>query len=159
MVTASLAPADDARLVRRALLALFPGSELPGPEPDAPFPLSTQEGVLFAEGVQLDHLQDRLQEQRICDTALDAMAMGLDSERQNICFSLSRQAALADKVAFVLRGERVLGGTMDVSITGPDLADWIEEFTWHAGRNQVPRHVADEVAMRTDGSTREWFDD
>ena len=115
--------------------------------------------MLCAQEVDLDHLQERLQEQRICDTALDAMAFALDADGQSTCFSISRQAALAGKVAFVLPGERVLGGTFEVSIAGEGLAEWIEQFTWHPGRGSVPRNVADEVAMRSDGSVREWFDD
>ena len=163
MVTASvetgLAPTDDTELVRRALLELFPGSDLPDAEPGEVFPTPAATGMLRARDVDLTRLQKRLREQRICDTALDAMAFALDADRQSTCFSLSRQAALAGKVAFVLPGERVLGGTFEVSITGEGLAKWIEEFTWHAGREAVPRYVADEVSMRSDGSSRDWFDD
>ena len=163
MVTASveagLAPTDDAVLVRNALLELFPSSELPDVEPRPVFPISETTGVLYARNVELTRLQERLQEQRICDTALDTMAFALDEDGQSTCFSISRQAALAGKVAFVLPGERVLGGTFEVSISGEGLAEWIEEFTWHPGRGSVPRNVADEVAMRSDGSSRDWFDD
>ena len=158
-VETGIGPADDADLVLAALLRLFPDSELPVTESGATFPTSSGEGVLCAQEVDLDHLQERLQEQRICDTALDAMALALDADGQSTCFSISRQAALAGKVAFVLPGERVLGGTFEVSIAGEGLAEWIEQFTWHPGRGSVPRNVADEVAMRSDGSVREWFDD
>ena len=158
-VETGIGPADDADLVLAALLRLFPDSELPVTESEATFPTSAGEGVLCAQEVDLDHLQERLQEQRICDTALDAMAFALDADGQSTCFSISRQAALAGKVAFVLPGERVLGGTFEVSIAGEGLAEWIEQFTWHPGRGSVPRNVADEVAMRSDGSVREWFDD
>ena len=50
MVTASvetgLAPTDDTALVRRALLELFPGSELPDAEPGPVFPTPATTGVL-----------------------------------------------------------------------------------------------------------------
>ncbi len=162
MVTArvetELAPTDDTGLVRRALLKLFPDSELPDADSGDVFPTSMSTSVLCASDVELTRLQERLHEQRICDTALDAMAFALDADGRSTCFSISRQAALAGKVAFVLPGERVLGGTFEVSISGEGLAEWIEQFTWHQGRGSVPRHVDDEVAMRSDGEVREWFD-
>ena len=163
MVTVSveteLAPTDDTGLVRRALLKLFPDSDMPDAVSGDVFPTSMSTSVLCVSDVELTRLQERLQEQRICDTALDAMAFALDADGQSTCFSISRQAALAGKVAFVLPGERVLGGTFEVSISGEELAEWIEQFTWHKGRGSVPRHVDDEVAMRSDGGVREWFDD
>jgi hypothetical protein len=64
---------------------------------------------------------------------------------------------LAGKVSFTL-GERVLGGSIDISITGTRMIEWLESSTWHEGRRRVPRDVGDELSMHRDGSPREWFD-
>ena len=47
---------------------------------------------------------------------------------------------------------------MRVGLTGENLAVWLEEQTWHAGRNSIPRSVGDDLAMSDDGETVEWFD-
>ena len=88
------------------------------------------------------------------DTALDAMAMQADEE--GTVFSLSRQSSSIGKVSFVL-GESPLGGTMEVSLTGRDIVIWLEQATWHNGRDIVPREVGDELAMTEDGRASEWF--
>jgi predicted RNA binding protein with dsRBD fold (UPF0201 family) len=108
------------------------------------------------EEIDLSAFLEQIEKQRIMDTALDAMALDLSADSTQ--FSLSRQAALAGKVAFVLPGERALGGTMRVELEGPELAAWIEQVTWHPGRREVPRSISDEVAMRPDGEVTEWFD-
>jgi hypothetical protein len=64
---------------------------------------------------------------------------------------------LSNKVSFTL-GERVLGGSIDISITGNGLIEWLETSTWHEGRRDVPRGVGDELSMHRDGNPREWFD-
>ena len=73
-------------------------------------------------------------------------------------FRLSRQAALAGKVSFVLSGEQVHGGVLDIHLEDKSLAAWIEQATWHRGRDYVERTIGDENQMRRDGSPQEWFD-
>ena len=47
---------------------------------------------------------------------------------------------------------------MEVSLQGEDLGLWIEQITWHEGRNSIPRHLDDELSMDDDGTPVEWFD-
>ncbi|HJL58998.1 MAG TPA: hypothetical protein QF621_01475, partial [Candidatus Thalassarchaeaceae archaeon] len=108
------------------------------------------------DGVDLTAYLSRIAELRILDTALDAM--GTNLYQDETVFSISRQAALANKVAFVLNGERALGGTIEITLKGEKLAEWLEEETWHEGRIEMPRTVSDEYAMRRDGEVTEWFD-
>jgi len=103
----------------------------------------------------LDTLLETARNQRILDTALDAMTMELEGDSTG--FALSRQAALAGKVSFVI-DERAIGGEMRIGLTGENLAVWLEEQTWHAGRNSIPRSVGDDLAMSDDGEPVEWFD-
>ena len=71
-------------------------------------------------------------------------------------FHISRQAALAGKVAFPLPGESPLGGVITIEIEGTELADWIEAATWHSGRDTIPRRVGDDYSMRGDGEAITW---
>ena len=72
-------------------------------------------------------------------------------------FQLSRQAAFAGKVAFVVE-ELPLGGVMEVSLQGDDLGLWLEQLTWHEGRHSIPRSLGDDLGMDQDGTPIEWFD-
>ena len=72
-------------------------------------------------------------------------------------FQLSRQAAFVGKVAFVVE-EVPLGGVMKVSLQGEDLGLWLEQATWHEGRNNIPRSLGDDLSMDEDGTPVEWFD-
>ena len=83
------------------------------------------------------------------------MAMGLADDYTT--FSLSRQSALVGKASFVLDGD-LFGGTMRVVVEGRDLDMWLEQQTWHSGRDTVPRRAGDEFAMSREGTPREWFD-
>ena len=96
-----------------------------------------------------------MREARVLDTALDAMAMHSDDE--GTVFSLSRQSASIGKVSFVLEGSP-LGGTMEITLTGRDIVIWLEQATWHNGREIVPREVGDELAMNETGDASEWFE-
>ena len=66
MVTVSveteLAPTDDTGLVRRALLKLFPDSDMPDAVSGDVFPTSMSSSVLCVSDVELTRLQERLQE-------------------------------------------------------------------------------------------------
>ena len=108
-----------------------------------------------AASESLGTLLEAVRIQRVLDTALDVMSLELDGSSTG--FSLSRQAALAGKVSFVVK-DRAIGGEMRVGLTGDGLAGWLEQQTWHAGRDSVPRSVGDELAMASDGEPVEWFD-
>nr|AIF21297.1 hypothetical protein [uncultured marine group II/III euryarchaeote KM3_99_A09] len=167
-LTVAVRPSDDPERVAEAVNALFPDLEPPD-LPELRFPGMDDSHIWQVEGVDLRPFLEQIEKQRIMDTALDAMALDLTSSNNSANdetvrsdttkFSLSRQAALAGKVAFVLPGERALGGTMKVGLEGAGLAEWIEKVTWHPGRREIPRSISDDVAMRADGEVTEWFDE
>jgi predicted RNA binding protein with dsRBD fold (UPF0201 family) len=118
------------------------------------FPISRDSVMISGRVDSLDNLLTILRENRILDTALDAMAMEADEE--GTVFWLSRQSASIGKVSFVLEGSP-LGGTMEVSLNGSDIVLWLEQNTWHRGRDDVPREVGDELAMMPSGESSEWI--
>ena len=65
---------------------------------------------------------------------------------------------MSEVVAFVLETEQTVGGVIEIALECDDLVDWIQEATWHSGRQDVPRVVGDELSMRSDGGVTEWFD-
>lgn len=153
MVTTLVEGADDPEKVAAAVHALFPRFPLPQ---DASHPQfgHAPSHKWEAEGVSLRQFLVVLHTQRILDTALDAMGRNLSETTTQ--FSLSRQAALAGKVAFPLPNETPLGGTIDVHLTSSNLLDWLHAATWHKGRDKVPRTVDDERAMASDGEASTW---
>jgi predicted RNA binding protein with dsRBD fold (UPF0201 family) len=96
----------------------------------------------------------QLHEQRILDTALDAMSQNMGED--STTFQIARQAAVAGKIAFPIPGDRPVGGVVEITITGQGLADWLQAATWHPGRSQVPRHINDERSMNDDGESATW---
>ena len=82
----------------------------------------------------------------------------MNIERNMTWFLISRQAAIANKVAFILNGENPVGGVIQVEMKSEDLTSWIEEVTWHPGRQDIPREIGDEYSMSNDGDLTEWFD-
>ena len=156
VVCTTIRPSDHAPSVADSLRTLFP--ELEPPEfKENVFPVTEKEMKWEFEEVDLSKFLERISELRILDTALDAMGANLyDNET---VFSLSRQAALAGKVAFVLNDEKSLGGTIDITLRGDNLAAWIEESTWHEGRIEYPRSLSDDWSMHKDGEVSEWVDE
>ncbi len=154
-VSTTYRPSDDPKMVAKSLQSLFPEINIPTSECES-FPITNNEIFWEFDGVDLTAYLSRIAELRILDTALDAM--GTNLHQDETVFSISRQAALANKVAFVLNGERALGGTIEITLKGENLAEWLEEETWHEGRIEMPRTVSDEYAMRRDGEVTEWFD-
>ena len=110
--------------------------------------------IISAEIQSIDGLLSILRENRVLDTALDAMAM--KAHEGGTVFYLSRQSASIGKVSFVLEGN-VLGGLIEVKLDGKDIEIWLEQQTWHTGRERVPREVGDEYSMDSDGDAAEWF--
>ena len=147
-----------------AVLKIFPDFSVENMPQDADFPVKREAIDLVCEGVSPDRFLELLAEQRILDTALDAISLNLregvsgDGPTTTTSFLISRQAALSGKVAFVLESEQTVGGVIEVELVGEDLADWIQEATWHSGRRDVPREVGDDLSMRSDGRVTEWFD-
>ena len=135
---------DDPNKVVDSVRSIFPEWSPKRTLEKSDFPLRRDSEEISGNVDSLDNLLAILRDNRVLDTALDAMAMQADEE--GTVFSLSRQSASIGKVSFVLEGSP-LGGTMEVSLTGRDIVIWLEQATWHNGRDIVPREVGDELAI------------
>jgi len=146
---------EDPDRVVECVRSIFPDWSPDNVPENSDFPISRDCEEISGTADSLDNLLSKLRENRVLDTALDAMAMQADDE--GTVFSLSRQSASIGKVSFVL-GDKPLGGTMEVSLSGRDVVLWLEQATWHNGRDTVPREVGDELAMTETGEATEWFE-
>ena len=155
-VSTTVMPHEIGEKCVQAVQKIFPDFDGGAAPSDGTFPIQRTAIELTSEGLSPDLFLEILAEQRILDTALDAMSINLHAH--STYFLISRQAALRGKVAFVLETERTIGGVIEVSMESEDLADWLEEATWHSGRREVPREVGDELSMHSDGTVTEWFD-
>jgi len=151
-VSSILSGADHPQRVLNSIQNLFPTFTCTLPD-DAEFP-GEREIILASENIELDVFLNRINDQKTLDTALDAMSFHLEND--STIFHISRQAALANKVAFPLPGDSPLGGLITVKISGIDLADWLEAATWHSGRETIPRRIGDEYGMAEDGNAVTW---
>ena len=145
---------DDPNKVVQSVRSIFPEWSPKSTLEKSDFPINRDSEEISGSVDSLDNLLSILRDNRVLDTALDAMAMQADEE--GTVFSLSRQSASIGKVSFVL-GESPLGGTMEISLTGREIVIWLEQATWHTGRDIVPREVGDELAMTEDGVASEWL--
>ena len=154
-ISTTLHPYEDLDKVIESVRSFFPDWNPEISDRKIGFPSENSPEIIYGTSSSLDSFLDALRKQSILDAALDAMTMEEDDQ---ICdFSISRLASLSGKVSFTL-GERVLGGSIDISISGIRLIEWLETSTWHEGRRDVPREAGDELSMHRDGSPREWFD-
>ncbi len=152
MVSSKLQGADEPELVLESILAIFPDFTCGLPtKPQFP---SEQDDNLASDGVSLGNFLELIHRQYILDTALDFMSKDLDNT--GTIFHISRQAALAGKVAFPLLGESPLGGVITIEIGGENLEDWLEAATWHSGRDNIPRRIGDEFTMDEKGEAVTW---
>ena len=145
---------DDPDKVRDSIRSIFPDWEPSNYPVRSSFPVKRSSEIISAEIQSIDGLLSILRENRVLDTALDAMAM--KAHKGGTVFYLSRQSASIGKVSFVLE-EYALGGLIEVTLEGEDIEIWLEQQTWHTGRERVPREVGDEYAMDSDGDASEWF--
>ena len=146
---------EDITLVVKAIRSLFPDWDCEISEMDDSFPVTRVESKLSGKSQSLSVIIEYCSNNRILDTAFDVMTMNLQKDITH--FQLSRQAAFAGKVAFVVE-ELPLGGVMEVSLQGDDLGLWLEQLTWHEGRHSIPRSLGDDLSMDQDGTPIEWFD-
>ena len=152
VVSTRLLGADDPGLVYDAILKLFPDFTCGLPK-NPKFP-SEQDDILASDNVSMQTFLEVIHNQFILDTALDYMSANLDEN--GTVFHISRQAAMAGKVAFPLPGENPLGGLITIEIEGDNLGDWLEAATWHSGRENIPRRIGDEFSMLSDGDASTW---
>ena len=146
---------EDTTLVEKAIRLLFPDWDCEISEVEDTFPVTREEIELSGKSQSLSGIIEYCSNNRILDTAFDVMTMNLQKDTTH--FQLSRQAAFAGKVAFVVE-ELPLGGVMEVSLQGEDLGLWLEQLTWHEGRHSIPRNLGDDLSMDQDGTPIEWFD-
>ncbi len=146
---------DDPIKVVDSVRSVFPEWNPEGVPDRSDFPISRESEIISESVGSLDNLLSILRESRILDTALDAMAMEADDE--GAVFRISRQSASVGKVSFVLE-ENPLGGTIEVKLNGSDIVLWLEQNTWHSGRDDIPREVGDDLAMTGSGEASEWFE-
>ncbi len=154
-ISTTLQPYEDLDRVIESVKPLFPDWSPEISKRESGFPSKSNPEIIYGTSSSMEYFLEAIRKQSILDTALDAMTMEEDDQ---ICdFTISRLASLAGKVSFTL-GERVIGGSIDISIIGVGLIGWLEKATWHEGRREIPRGVGDELSMYKDGSPREWFD-
>ena len=152
VVSTKLSGADSPGIVMDALLKLFPDFTCGLPE-EPVFPrIKTM--FLQQKGLSLETFLNAIHNQSILDTSLDFMSANLDAS--GTIFHISRQAAMAGKVAFPLPDDSPLGGVITIEIGGENLADWLEAATWHNGRENIPRRIGDEFTMDADGEAVTW---
>ena len=150
----TLSGADSPQRVLDALQRIFPDATVDELPEEPSFGRASNQTWSF-EDLSLATFLNQLHEQRILDTALDAMSVNMKEETTT--FHISRLAAVAGKIAFPIPGDRPLGGVFEISIAGKGLGDWLQAATWHAGRSQVPRHINDERSMDEDGESSTWI--
>ena len=154
-ISTVLYPHEDPARVVESVRGLFP-DWMPNAEPEnSAFPQRRLAVILEGASDSIETLLESARDQRILDTALDAMSMRLEGDYTE--FSISRQASMAGKLSFVLE-ERALGGEITVSIQMAELADWLQRMTWHPGRDSIPRSIGDGLSMSEQGEPVEWFD-
>ena len=154
-ISSLVQPYENAEKVVESINVFFPDWNTPQVPKNGTFPSKNKNIIISGESKSLEYLLKQIRIQRILDTALDIMCMNLESD--STVFDISRQAAMSGKVSFAL-DKNILGGKITVSVTGEDLGLWLEQQTWHEGRNEIPRFHGDEYSMRYDGEPTEWFD-
>ncbi len=149
-----LSGADSPQKVMQAVHSFFPEAKVET-MPDEPSFGSAVDALWSFEGLPMQTFLAALHEQRILDTALDFMSRNIVEEHTE--FTISRQAAVVEKVSFPIPGKEPVGGVITVRLEGSGLKEWLEAATWHNGRAQVPRTINDERSMLDDGEASTWL--
>ncbi|RAH16588.1 MAG: hypothetical protein CMB56_000655 [Methanobacteriota archaeon] len=152
---AKISTSDSVSHIILAIQELFPNENIQHIDIQKNFPNQQEKEDIIIKDVDYDYFFQRIHDTRIADTALDCMSHNLTLNHTT--FKISRQAALAGKVSFVLDNESPLGGTFEIEVESGNLKAWIEDMTWHKGREDVPREINDELKMGMDGSPQDWF--
>ena len=155
IISSLVRPYENIEKVIQSINVFFPDFKTDEKMKNTSFPTKNKNLIISGKSETLNLLLKQIRIQRISDTALDIMSM--DLEINSTVFDISRQAAMAGKVSFVL-DQKTLGGKISISLAGDELDLWLEEQTWHEGRNEIPRFSKDEFSMRYNGEPTEWFD-
>lgn len=148
-----LSGADSPQKVMQAVHSFFPEASVESMPEEPSFGSAVDELWSF-EGLSMQSFLAALHEQRILDTALDFMSRNIVEEHTE--FTISRQAAIVEKISFPIPGKEPVGGVITVRLQGSGLREWLEAATWHNGRAQVPRTINDERSMLNDGEASTW---
>ena len=152
-VVTVLSGADSPRRVLQAIHSFFPEANVDSMPKEPSFGSAVDELWSF-EGLPMQTFLAALHEQRILDTALDFMSRDIVEDSTE--FTISRQAAIVEKISFPIPGKEPVGGVITVRLQGSGLKEWLEAATWHKGRDAVPRGIKDENAMGADGEAVTW---
>ena len=154
-VSTKIQPHEDVEKVIYSVNNIFPDWK-PNKIPKKEFFTTGRETIeISGNSESIDIFMQSVASQRILDTAFDAMTMNINVN--NTSFTISRQAAIKGKVSFVI-DEKPLGGVMNIEIKRENLEIWLEDETWHPGRDEIPRQVKDDLSMNRRGEPAEWFD-
>lgn len=116
-VTAPVAKTELEDRVARAVTTIFPDANIK----------RTRSGIL-AETHDVDHLAERMEEQRILDTARNVFRENRQGNR--FSFALKKQAALHDRVTFAVGSGDELGTIrVEVRVESPDFETFLETIT------------------------------
>lgn len=155
LVTTKLLGAESPDLVLQSVKNIFPEFD-PKCDIDVKPEFGQQINMFWShENISMNLFLTKLREQAILDTALDAMSINLEGETTT--FQILRQASLNGKIAFNMIDDKPLGGVIEISLTSPDLVEWLEAATWHKGRDIIPRNVNDEKMMNRHGDSTTWY--
>ena len=154
-ISSTVQPYEDAEKILQSIQIFFPDCEINELSEKDLFPTKNIEYIIHGTASNIDILLNQIRIQRILDTALDVMT--LNSDNDSTYFYISRQAAISSKVSFVV-DKSTLGGMIKIEISGEDIDIWLEQQTWHEGRNEFPRFSGDDLAMKKDGEPTEWYD-
>lgn len=154
-VSANIESYEDPVKVTDAIKKIFPEWEI---DPSIDFPdeiLDSSGFIVHGTTESMEKMLAIIREVRILDTALDVMSMNLRDDTTE--FFISKQSASVGKVSFSLVEDQ-FGGLISVVLRARDLGLWLEQQTWHRGRELVPRSIGDDLAMDDFGEAVEWFD-
>ena len=154
-VSTKIQPHEDAEKIVYSINNIFPDWQSDNIPEREVFPTNREMIEISGYSNSLDTFMKSVISQRILDTAFDAMTMKININKTE--FSISRQAAIKGKVSFII-DEKPLGGVMIIEIEKENLEIWLEDETWHPGREEIPRQVKDGLAMDRRGEPVEWFD-
>jgi len=148
-------PYEDIDKVFLSIKSVFPDWEPNVIPVKEKFPTNREEIIIKGISKSLDTFIEFIRKQRILDTAFDVMTLNMHINTTE--FIISRQSAIKHKISFVI-DESPLGGTIKVKIEKDNLEIWLEDQTWHNGRENIPRQARDDLAMKGNGEAVEWFD-
>lgn len=113
-IAASISPTEDPERISKAILNIFPGSQV-----------SQADGKINATCTSLEQFEEKLVRQKIRDTARGFLWKAIQSN--TIRFQLSKQAAFMGKVNFS-EGNSVLGD-LEVTIEVQDPQELVQQLT------------------------------